>query len=679
MRTKLQFVNLIFIYLLCSSCTTTIHLLSSWGIPLERTKQESKVARDTKKELSCPQLVSALIQEKYQGLEEVFRSRVAKVYGSIDKEKVLANIDIILSLDYTSSFIETLNLNSERFNFFDDLIPFIQRNDFSNEFVHNLNSNVYLIKNKPNLNLDTISNVHRHYSKDKKTYLRKTSYREMIKITSKITPGFIDSIRNNKFLMSSEHNGYLEVYYPSVTHLSTSMSLFLQSKHQALFKRIQSFNLSSLGSEEKLNRELLSFLMNNLIKNYIEKTANITHISSTKKESVFIDAATQFFLGLISIRPFDENNIQVSRDVSFNLLFHKMNLIKPRIYISRKPLFYSLEKWKKLVSAGMEKTAEVHRAILQRIEINLPISNTPELFSHVQSFDRNNIYSINININSPKFKTFMRQSLIQDPLKILNLKQDPFGYTKKMYTQYAAYMKGYGLSSHTDFYISDDFMHFFKNTAYNSFSKWSYKMDQFYKPILLWKDVTLKHKTKISRENEIISYFKVMNNNLSSLQDYGHHDLVYSSIQSFDEFNQDVILGELNHVLDISLRDRETKDNSYGIILYKNLEAIKSKVRVENTKSNESKIIVGLKQSNKDIDLHYFSKGKAPGQGKTFAVGGIDPDAVMVVHNVNSSGGIISSYVRDPERPWRIKVFDGESEHQSSKSRIPASIIDLSE
>ena len=71
-------------------------------------------------------------------------------------------------------------------------------------------------------------------------------------------------------------------------------------------------------------------------------------------------------------------------------------------------------------------------------------------------------------------------------------------------------------------------------------------------------------------------------------------------------------------------------------IVYKNLKELKAYLLKNKDTDKDVRIIVGIKKSKKDLDLKVFYKEKSKLKNKAFAVGGIDPDAVMIIHKLNN-------------------------------------------
>jgi hypothetical protein len=665
-------ILVLLIVLLISSCSSTIHMLATWGLPLNVSEKNKVLTRNSKKELSCPELVSLMIREQYKNKEKNFSQSVAKYYSDQESEEILSNINILLSLDYSASFIQLLHFNSTEFNFSKRINVELNEYKFNENFKTEFKSNMFLIKHNNKLDTNLLVEAHNFYDESKKSQIRTISAVEKIPSNESLYPEGTNNIQNNKYLKSEQRKGFLYIHYPSIDHMSDYVKALLKEKKIGLYQEIENYNKKSIGNNDLLNSKLINFLLDDLFLNY--KLPNES-IKSTKIEKLIISRSVDLYLGLLSIKPFAHHNNKVARNIAFNLLFENKKLIKPRVFISKRPLLYSHDSWTRLVIDGMHKTHEIHEAILKRMELALPIGNTPELYSFVKSFNYSNIY--NKKINNIKFKTYARQMIIEDPIKALKLQENPFIYTKHLFTKYIKYMKSYSLNNDSDIYISDDFKYYFNNKSYKSLSTWSHKMDNFYQSQLIWKDIKIIQKQKESIRSEIISYFKKMNSSLSPYVVAGS-DLTKSSYQSFDEFNQDAIHGGVNHTVNDFMIDKKNNENSYGFIVYKNLNKLKDHLYENKDIDNDVRIIVGIKKSKKDLDLKKFYKGKSKFKDKAFAIGGIDPDAVMIIHTLNNQGSIVSSYVRDTKRPWQIKYYEGEVSDVTHKGRTPASIFEIS-
>jgi hypothetical protein len=644
-------------------------MLASWGgVPLNKDEKQITQSKEIEKNLACTDLVHLIFQENYNNKQRLFENSIARSTGLESGKNILFNLKILLSLDYATSLRPLLNLSSGNSQLekmkFSKHPQFIE---YSKSFRESFRSNLSLIDENPELNVETLLKIQEYYQqKTGNVGFRNTGSWVRVPISKE------SSLLQNKYLLSERKDGYLYTFNPSVKHLPKHVKKILSNGKPELLKEIENYNRLSIGNVYKLNKKLMTFLINDLFQKFQKENLLKKSISTRKEEKKYITNTTELFLNLLAIKPFTDHSQSISRDIVFNLLFEKVSLLKPRIYLPKDPFLYSLEEWNTLVVSGMQKTDEIYQAVLKRIDLSLPVSNTPELLSHVRSFAHNNLFDG--TVNSSQFKTFLRQVVLNDPEKMVDLNNDPFLLSNKMMKQYKTYMNKYGLNVDSDIYVSDDFSFSFQHPTYHSSSSWNYKMKHFYKKKLLWKDIYLPFKTKDQLNLDIVSLFK----NVTAIN-HSRPDKLIS--KSFDEFNQDMIRGEFNYSVDDIVNQNEHSKYAYGFLVYKNINHLKKEISLKrNTKAQKKiSILVGLKKSRKDLDLKDFYKKDPSFSHQVLAVGGIDPDAIMVIHTISPSGEILSSYIRDEERPWRVQIFEGNENIQKVKNRYPASIINISD
>ena len=668
------------------SCSSTIHLLSSWGIPLESKADKEKAPVSFQKEESCQEMVSLIIKEQYLNKQELFEKSVARQHGDEDGKQIISNVNLLLSLDYSISVSRLLKMNSQNVNFKKDKIGNYFKNSskdkfkgksqesLQNQFSISLMANNYLLQSSHDLNLNLALELQEHYLTSSNTHrgLRENKAWGKILLSSANFKEQEESLQRNNYLKIQYKKGYLYYYYPDVSHLSDYVKVILDTKYVQLYKEIQKYNAESVGDELALNQRLLSSLTEHLFDEYNQFKSKTGIVKNVRMEKLYVEKITRFFLDFVSLMPFPNASKQIARDLAFNYLFHNAKLLKPRIYIPENVLVSGLSKWNVLVRKGMLKTVGIYDSILKRGELSLPISNTPELLTNVKSFDFDNLYQS--ENDTVKFKTFLRQTVEHNPNFIPTLVSNPFQFAREMSSKYTKYLNKHNLDKSSDYYVSDDFTHYFKKRAFRSQSLWSYKMDNFYKKTILWKDVKTVDGLDLGH-SEIISLFKDLNKSLNSNQEVQTDLLLNSTLDNFDEFNQDVIRGGVGNVINELIFKGENCRNSYGFLTYKNLNALQDSV--SKLAQKKLTIVVGLKKSTKDLDLKSYGKNKMI-HNKVLTIGAVDPDAIMIIHTLNDKGKIISSYIRDQERPWRILIFEGKEDQGSYQHRAPASIINLS-
>jgi hypothetical protein len=666
---------LLSILFIASSCSSTIHLLSSWGIPLESKLDNDQQSFSFKKNNACQNMVSLLIKEKYLNKQKLFENSVAKQYGQEAGNHIISNVNLLLSLDYSISLSQLLRLNSRTVNFKTDSIKNVLSSGDNQElFNRSLTANNYLLQSElqlsPKLALE-LQNLYMVKSLKKRGFRKKKSWRRLT-LSSTDFERQLNILQNNKYLITTLNNGFVYSHSPSISHLSTYVKKIIADKAPQLDQDIDLYIREFVGDEESLNQRLLATLIDNLFSEYRLLIKEYKNVKNKRVEELYIKSITKLFLDFVSLRPFADHSSLIARDLAFNLLFKQAKLIKPRIYISKNILASSLTEWTKLISAGMLKTEMIYSSILRRGELNLPISNTPELLTNVKSLKFDNLY--NNTLDNVKFKTFLRQTIEHNPNLISKLLENPFLFSKSMSSRYKHYLKEHNLDKNSDHYVSDDFTHYFKQRAFRSQSTWSYKMNNFYKNTILWKDI--KDIDIVGRGHlEVISLFKDLHKSLNSNQAIENDLLLNASLENFDEFNQDIIRGGITDIVNELVLKGENYKNSYGFLTYKNLNKLRQSISKLSKRSLT--IVVGHKKSTKDLDLKAYGNNKTL-EGQVLAIGAIDPDAIMIVHTLDAKGEIISSYIRDQERPWRILVFKGQQDQKSYHYRSPASIINLS-
>lgn len=167
--------------------------------------------------------------------------------------------------------------------------------------------------------------------------------------------------------------------------------------------------------------------------------------------------------------------------------------------------------------------------------------------------------------------------------------------------------------------LNEDFISSFKSISYHNAYEWKNKMSLFYGDKIVW--------TPYQRQRKPTDSFYLDEN-------------LESSIEKIREYTQD-------YYLDKDSKKLNKLISHFGYSVLKEKEQRKTTYRL------------GVKKSMLGFTL--------------------DPDAIMVIQQVDTEGNVSKSYIRNPDIPWKILVFEGEEGLDTYQGRQHSSIINLLE
>lgn len=224
-------------------------------------------------------------------------------------------------------------------------------------------------------------------------------------------------------------------------------------------------------------------------------------------------------------------------------------------------------------------------------------------------------------------------------------------------------------------------------------------MELFYdQETVIWRG--LADQERRTPEEEIIAKFSSLSEHMLSNNVLGkltartsEEKLLRHIVEDFQQYNSDLI----NDGLVAMARDHsETGPNygiSYGFSTSKNRTVAKAFAMGAMVIADygqqrsfqhllKSRIVVGAYKAHKDVDLTRLKQlrpdfsYKYGRQQEVMGIGAADPDSIMFVQTLNEQGEVITSYVRNPERPYLIYVYRGEVSAWPTRKN-PKEIIDL--
>ncbi len=576
----------------------------------------------------------------------------------------------------------------------------------------------YLLTNRPEITLKTLKTIHRLMMKNgiegiqenQLGRFRDTPVWGRVPASSPITRQQLKIIKENPYLdfkITSVTNDNMltgNILYPSVSNVSLVILNSLKDKYPELVRQIKDIQTKSLDVPRELNRELISRLTEDLFNWYNKAREDLGVISSSIKIDRLISLVAEFQKKLVSIHPFINGNGRSSKELALQYPLMKEGLPPSRLVDFNSDMFLSNDKWAYEIKEGLINSKELIIDFINRSSLNLSINNSPELISPRSlrqievSFKKQGSKKIYQGyakelIDSKQFLSFYLKYLENNPLFESRTINNPsiaydeildafLNFQKNSHLYYDHKKHGVGLLKLN--FADEDFIQWFGKNTYHSKKQYEAKMKLWYSDEIIWRG--LSNQVHYVQEEEVVSMFKKIHNHLISndLGKFFRNDLPEKKIleniaKEFRQYNQGLFD---NSFVKMAKDHSEVGPNyrvSYGYSTSKKRTVGKAYAmgamviapygkhhNIELQNKLKSRILVGMKRANKDIDLTRLKQlrpefsYKYGRQQEVMGVGAADPDSVEIIQSIDELGKVILNYYRNPDNPSQILVFTGE-------------------
>lgn len=412
---------------------------------------------------------------------------------------------------------------------------------------------------------------------------------------------------------------------------------------------------------------------------------------------------------LVSIHPFANGNGRTSRFL-MNFLLARVGLPPSRNYNPDNDLYLSLENWSSEVQEGMQSSLNLLRDLNDRLELDLSLLLSP----HWITFDPWTQIPLELK-NSSNDKVLPSEKFLEydttEFLAYLRALGSVEGWNpSKRYDEssfrtadqrrelnHKDFQNFIDLKAHfstlydhektgrqlLELRFADlDFIESFAEPKSQNSQKWQKKMQRWYFPSLIWRG--LSRQDRAIEESEILQMFTQPSLHLAS-----NHTLAQARTKSSEEllslmrldllkYNEALVDGSFTTMamdhhrmgplysqsLGLSTSSKEVVGKAFAMGAMVVAEYGKHKDE-EVQEKLKARVSVAAYRAKKDVELARLKpilsdfSYKYPRQQEILAIGGVDPDAVMVVQIYDANGNVEWTYARSQENPAQVQLIRG--------------------
>lgn len=523
-----------------------------------------------------------------------------------------------------------------------------------------------------------------------------------------IPQAFVDEMNKNIYLSTEglvkdaatgKYTGSFR--YPSVSKMKPELAEKLKAINPQLYADIQKFATQKVGNEEELTSKMVTALSEDLMRWFVKNKDDLGAIDSPEKLYDFSRLVAVFQRDLISIHPFRDGNGRSVRQFAVYHAFESIGFPPPRLISPDDDVYVSIDEWTDAIIDGIRNTQRLYENAEKRLARGLPLETTPELLVarfketekinyKVQKPESIKVGAVEKKVEIEQVQTYFMLRLKDDQLR-MRMSQEPTVTYNELLKDYVAFYKKSnvdyvhekkGLEHLSVNLIDSDFIATFGNRSFRNTDLWKEKMAKWYSDETVWRG--LSRKSQEIREDEILTMFKTVNSQFVSNNVGRKISLNMTPEQmnkiifaDFKQYNDDLLTDGLEKMAKDHSETGPMYGQSYGYSTSTKREvgkafAMGAMVVAPYGQHKEfqhllkSRVLVGMKQANKDVTLARLKQVrpifsyKYPRQQEVMGIGAADPDSVMFVQLINAEGGVIKSYVRNPQKPHEVIIFNKE-------------------
>jgi len=683
--------------------------------------------------LTCNDLIEEILQANFVNVKKSFGRFLEDQATDKEVDLISKNLDALLFVDYIHSVDELYQYNRLVKGLSDSQLGDIYQsgNYRVSPFKNYLKASEFLFDEKPKMTFDTLKEVHKKMMAggvdeiplDEIGVTRKMGIMGNATGTMAIDKEVYEELQNNIYLNldqirqvpGGKFEGY--IHYANIESLNPKLLEKIQKIDKKLYDDLVSYQAAPNASlYPELTERMINALMDDLLSWFVKQRDQIGDIETAAQFKKFVKLVAQFQRDMISIHPFRDGNGRSVRQFALYYPFWLEGLPPPRLVDVNNDIYVSVDKWAEQIADGVGNSLDIYKSMKKRMELGYPIESTPELFapnipkkikiglktgkSFNESFQTE-------EVDAGQFVEYYIQALSQpeiarsiqeNPGRAYNQIVDQFeAFYKKSHMYYDHQTKGrekLGVN-----FVDVDFKASFANKSFKDAKQYKVKMDRWYSDETIWRG--LSRQDREIQESEIISMFSQIHYQFSSNQVMGQmrprmkdSDVRRLVFNDFDRYNSELFTDKFVAMARDHSESGPQYGISYGYSTSKNRTvgkafAMGAMVIAPYGKHQEmqhllkSRVLVGMKRANKDVDLTRLKQlrdsfsYKYGRQQEVMGIGAADPDSVDFVQLIGPDGGVLKSFVRNPKKPSQVLVFDTEVSDLTNIPRNPIEVIDL--
>lgn len=489
--------------------------------------------------------------------------------------------------------------------------------------------------------------------------------------------------------------------YPAVGKMKPELLEKLKAINPQLHADIQKYVTQKIGNQEELTSKMVTALSEDLMRWFVKNKDDLGAIDSPEKLYDFSRLVATFQRDLISIHPFRDGNGRSVRQFAIYHAFESIGFPPPRLVSPDDDVYVSIDEWTDAILDGIRNTQRLYDNAEKRLARGLPLETTPELLVarfketekvnyKVQKPESIKVDAVEKQVEIEQVQTYfmlrlkddnLRKRMSEEPTVTYNeILKDYVTFFKKSNVDYVHEKKG--LEHVSVNLIDSDFLATFGNRSFQNAELWKEKMAKWYVDETVWRG--LSRRNEEIREDEILTMFKTVNgqfvsNNVgrqlsSRMTPEQMNKIIFAD---FKQYNDDLLTDGLEKMAKDHSESGPMYGKSYGYSTSTKREVGKAFAmgamviapygqHKEMQHLLKSRVLVGMKQAKKDIVLARLKQVrpifsyKYPRQQEVMGIGAADPDSVMFVQLIDAEGGVIKSYVRNPQKPQEVVIFNKE-------------------
>jgi hypothetical protein len=491
--------------------------------------------------------------------------------------------------------------------------------------------------------------------------------------------------------------------YPFVTIEKQSAVDFIKDSHPAVYKQVMDYRekyVVGADAPKKLEQAFTKALVEERFSRFNKERKKLGKVVIGENEGQYIDLVADFQRDLVSIHPLMNGNGRTTR-LLMNYLLTKEGLPPVRLVDPFLDIQVSQKDWREYVHKGVLNSAQLQADITFRLKNDFVVEYSPELLYpglpemvaislKKQGSDKEIKNYTKTKADSDQFGAFFKSLMQAHPELKQELKNDRVRAMNRIADLFVEYF-----SSKTIRFIHDkdgeleiglrlvepDFINLFGINHAGSKETWDAKINRWYDPnMLVWRG--LSSPSKEPSRKELLSYFTTPTTHLASNSVFtsmnSGMDLVEAIKKDFVTYNREAINGD---IVSMAIDHHQTGprySESYGFSTSKRevvgkafamgamavgeygkqmdplLQAkIKSRINVATFRAIKDVDLGRLKAFDPEFSYIY---GR---QAEVMAIGGTDPDAVMLIQRLDSKGNVIETLLRNREVPNEVLVIEG--------------------
>lgn len=455
----------------------------------------------------------------------------------------------------------------------------------------------YLLVEKPDINKDTLLEVHRRMMKGG---VENVPEKDLGAIREGHWYGNVPSTHpiNNKILKEINENPYLtwiesgknadgtlygQIQYPNVDFVRKEGLDLIRDTHPELVKDIERFQeLKKLVespqglqgqlldeynalrvNRSKMTKEMVDAMVDDLMDWFTRERTLVGDINSPEKLDEYVNLVAKFQRDLVSIHPLANGNGRSTRELALSYALMKEGFPPPRVIDPNADLYTSLDDWKKMIKHGILASDFLMDDVLERIKFGLPIENSIEL---VTPYTRP---PVNMALKGQKSTPFMdgveyidprlyreiiKREVAANPSLKTEFSTNPVAAWDKIHKRaeevfarnnlYYKHPKN-GIERVALGYVDEDFKLLYGKPSFDNKELFDFKMKTWYSKDITWRGLASKHAEK--SEGEIIQMFEQLTSHNASNAVLGKiggnpsPDVIRkAALEDFEKYNSDV-------------------------------------------------------------------------------------------------------------------------------------------